>query len=89
MPTVPGNLWRGAMLRLLPEYIRDCRERAAECREIANGVIDENLKKQYLDIEHRWTHLVKSYVFVESLERFLLDAERTKAAMPKSPVSDD
>jgi len=26
---------------------------------------------------------------VESLERFLLDAERTKAAMPKSPASDD
>jgi hypothetical protein len=36
---------------------------------------DPTMKLELQDMEGRWTHLARSYEFVESLERFLLSAQ--------------
>ncbi len=79
----------GAMLKNLPEHIRACHQRAAESREIANDFPDNPFKKEYLEMERRWMHLAEGYSFIESLERFLLDADKAKATTLKQPTPPD
>ena len=64
------------MLQKLTEHIRGCYERAGECAKEAKTEQDEKLKENLLRLERSWTHLAKSYEFVESLEAFLLDAHQ-------------
>ena len=74
------------MVKILAERIQACHVRAAECRETATGFTDENLKKQYLDLAGNWMHLAQCYAFMESLERFLVDAHKPLPTQPVSPV---
>ena len=64
------------MLQKLGDHIRECYERAAESAELAKSEQDEAMREKLFKLEQTWTHLAKSYEFVESLEAFLLDAHR-------------
>jgi hypothetical protein len=64
------------MLQKLGEHIRLCRERAEQCKAAAAAAADAMVQKQLMDLETQWRHVAKSYEFVESLERFLLDHQR-------------
>jgi hypothetical protein len=62
------------MLQKLSHHIAACIDRAADCRRRAEQTIDPAMKADLLDMEIRWTDLVRNYEFVESLERFVLSA---------------
>jgi len=66
------------MLLRLSEHIRACYERSARAEEQA--IIDPGFKSHHLETAQRWAHLARSFEFVESLERFLLDLDRFFAA---------
>ena len=57
--------------------------RAAEAETQAAQISDRHLKAVYLRIADQWSVLARSYKFVDSAERFLLDAKRTKDADPR------
>jgi hypothetical protein len=54
--------------------------------------VHQTLRPHYLRLAKSWSYLAKSYTFVESLERFLLDAHYKKRwvvafqDMPTPPV---
>ena len=75
------------MLRNLPEHIRACQVRAAECRERANQITDAKLKADFREMEQRWMHLARSYGFVESLQDFLIDAHRKASGEPAARLA--
>ena len=66
------------MLQKLQPHIGECVERAADCRRRALEAKDPARRQELLDFERTWLHLARSYEFVESLERFLLDAARSR-----------
>jgi hypothetical protein len=66
------------MLRNLGEHIQDCHVHASDCRKKAAREADQTRKHELLDMEARWLHLAQNYAFLESLERFLLDAEKNR-----------
>jgi hypothetical protein len=66
------------MLQRLGDHIKACRERASECNALAQSHTDEIQKAHYLEMEKHWLHIARSYEFVESLERFLLDRQRNE-----------
>jgi len=67
------------MLQKLQPHIAECVERAADCRRRAMESEDPARRRELSDFERTWLHLARSYEFVESLERFLLDAARSRA----------
>jgi hypothetical protein len=74
------------MLQKLNDHIRACLERAAAAEERAARETDPELKAEHLAMAKQWSYLARSYEFVESLERFLLDTERAKRAAPEPPA---
>jgi hypothetical protein len=66
------------MLQKLNHHIAACVDRAAECRRRAAQTTDPAIKAELLEMESRWTALVRSYEFVESLERFVLSAHQDR-----------
>jgi hypothetical protein len=66
------------MLQKLGDHIRACYERATDAAKQAEEATDEEAKTLLLHMEKTWTHLAKSYEFVQSLESFLLDADRQR-----------
>lgn len=62
------------MLQKLGHHIAACIDRAADCRQRAEQAVDPAMKADLLDMEARWTELIRNYEFVESLERFVLSA---------------
>jgi hypothetical protein len=75
-------LWDGIVLQKLGEHIQACFERADAAERLAAQTQDATLKAEHEAIAQRWRHLARSYQFVESLERFLLDIEANKNARP-------
>jgi len=73
------------MLQRLGDHIRNCMDHAAEAEAIAARSSDPQVKAEYLEMAQRWTQLARSYQFVESLERFLLDAERARREFQPRP----
>ena len=57
-----------------------CWRRAVEAETQAAQISDRHLKAVYLRIADQWSVLARSHEFVDSAERFLLDAKRTKDA---------
>jgi len=68
------------MLQRLGDHISACLQRADECRQAAASETDERVRTQLLEMERQWRHVAKSYEFIESLERFLLDQQKKCAA---------
>lgn len=73
------------MLQRLGDHISACLQRADQCKEAAALETDERVKTQLLEMERQWRHVAKSYEFIESLERFLLDQQ--KNALPQAEES--
>jgi hypothetical protein len=74
------------MLLRLSQHIAAClaRARAADARAAKSG--DPAQKAEYEAIAQSWRNLARGYEFVESLEHFLLDADRHKASLqPELP----
>ena len=69
-------------LQRLGDHISACLQRADECRQAAASETDERVRTQLLEMERQWRHVAKSYEFIESLERFLLDQQ--KNALPQA-----
>lgn len=65
------------MLLKLGDHIRACYERAVGAEERAKAEPAANA--YYLEMARCWTQLARSYEFVESLERFLLDIDKLGA----------
>jgi hypothetical protein len=42
---------------------------------VSSYASDEHVRRQLLDLEQQWQHVAKTYEFVASLERFLLDQQ--------------
>jgi hypothetical protein len=64
------------MLQRLGDHISACLQRADQCRKAASSQTDEEVRRHLLDLEQQWQHVAKSYEFIASLERFLLDQQR-------------
>ena len=64
------------MLQNLNNNVADCLLRAAEVERRAREASDPELKANLLDIARRWARLAESYQFVESVDRFLIEAKR-------------
>ena len=80
------------MLQKLSDHIADAHMRAAEWQERAREVSNERERIASLRLAKSWTHLAKSYSFIEELEKFLLDAHRARWApidVEKMPVFPD
>jgi len=83
------------MLQKLTDHIAEAYNRAAEFRDLADQASSEGSKTHYLQLAKSWSYLAKSYTFVESLERFLLDAHYKRhwvvsvQDMPMPPVEDE
>jgi|KBSMisStaDraftv2_1062788.scaffolds.fasta_scaffold21248_3 hypothetical protein len=73
------------MLQRLGDHISACLQRADQCKEAAALETDERVKTQLLEMERQWRHVAKSYEFIESLGRFLLDQQ--KNALPQAEES--
>jgi hypothetical protein len=70
------------MLQNLSEEIRECLQRAEECRLLSNTALSPAAIKGYLDMEQRWMALARSYEFAERLSRFI--APFSKRKQPKN-----
>jgi hypothetical protein len=68
------------MLQRLGDHIKACLSRAETCKSTANKTADPEVRKQLTELGQQWEHVAKSYEFIESLERFLLDQQ--KNALP-------
>jgi len=83
------------MLQKLADHIAEAHNGAADFKDLADQASDEGIRAHYLHLAKSWSNLAKSYTFVESLERFLLDAHYKKhwvvavQDMPIPPVEDE
>ena len=73
------------MLRQLGEHIQAARERAAECRQRALAATDEVLKAELLKLEQAWISLANNFESLQTMEEFLLDAQKSKGVEPNAP----
>jgi hypothetical protein len=64
------------MLQRLADHIADSYTRAADSEDRARQAPNDELRANHLRLAQGWRHLAKSYEFVESLERFLLDLHK-------------
>jgi hypothetical protein len=73
------------MLQKLGDRIAACLQRAAAAEQRAAETVDPIVKADHLDVAKQWANLARSYQFVESLERFLLDAEKHRQPPSEPP----
>ncbi len=71
-----GALGGFVVLQKLGDHIKACLERAEQCSAAAATASDPVVRSQLLDLELQWHHCAKSYEFIESLERFLIDQQK-------------
>jgi hypothetical protein len=80
------------MLQKLAKHISDAWLHAAEWEERARQATNESQRQGCLRLAKGYSHLAKSYTFVESLESFLLDLHKKGwlakvEDLPKPPAS--
>jgi hypothetical protein len=68
------------MLQKLGDHIKSCLSRSEACKLAADKSTDAEMRKQLTELGLQWEHVAKSYEFIESLERFLMDQH--KNALP-------
>jgi len=73
------------MLQKLADHIAACLDRASNSERLAEQATDSHRNAELLEMAGRWRHLARAYSFAESLERFLLDTQRAKDALPPEP----
>jgi hypothetical protein len=62
---------------------------AAEAEQRAAEAPTEALRIDHERMAKTWRHLANSYQFVQSLERFLIDADRARRALPPEPANEN
>jgi len=72
----PVNEEARAMLQNLSEEIRECLRRAEECKRLSKTATSPSAIEDYLNMEHRWLTLARSYEFAERLLKFTIGASR-------------
>jgi hypothetical protein len=60
-----------AMLRQVSDQVTYCYRRASECHAKAADVLKGAAKQEYLDMEHRWLTLARSYEHTERIQDYL------------------
>jgi hypothetical protein len=60
---IQPRLAETAMLQNLSNEVRECLRRAEECKRLAKTGLTPSAIKDYLDMEHRWLNLARSYEF--------------------------
>jgi hypothetical protein len=70
------------MLQKLGDHIANCLSRADDAERRASETSDPEIKAETERMTKAWRHLARSYQFVESLERFLLDGATIKSTPP-------
>jgi hypothetical protein len=73
------------MLVKLDGHITQLLWRAKEAERRAATTSDPVVRADKKQMAKRWPHLARSYEFIASLERFLLDIERAKASGHSDP----
>ena len=63
------------MLQKLGDHIAACRDRANTCIAASTTETDARVHTQLLDLAQQWEHVAKTYKFIASLERFLIDQQ--------------
>ena len=75
------------MLQNLGDYIANCLVRAAHAEQRAAEASSEDMRIDNERMAKSWRHLARSYQFIESLERFLLDSDKARSARPpEAPI---
>jgi hypothetical protein len=64
------------MLQKLGDHIQSCLQHADRCRAAAESERDIRVRSQLEALGQQWQHVAKTYEFVASLEKFLLDQHR-------------
>ena len=70
------------MLQKLGDHITNCLQRAEDADRRRLETSDPDAKAEANRMAKAWRHLARSYEFIESLERFLLDGHAAKNAIP-------
>jgi hypothetical protein len=73
------------VLQKLGEHIADALERASEADRRAIEATDPIVRLDNEALARTWRILARSFQFVESLERFLIDSQRNKNLQPPDP----
>jgi hypothetical protein len=69
------------VLQKLGDHISNCFARALESEARAEAAADSQIRKDNLALARQWRDLAERYQFIESLERFLLDVDASKAPL--------
>jgi hypothetical protein len=72
------------MLQKLGDHITNCLTRAEDAERRSFEISDSETRDETKRMAKEWRHLARSYEFIESLERFLLDGHAAKNAFPVS-----
>ena len=64
------------MLQKLGDHIQNCLRHAERCRLAAESEKNIRVKAQLESLAEQWQHVARTYEFVVSLEKFLLDQHR-------------
>ena len=70
------------MLQRLGDHIANCLGRADDAERRGLEISNPEAKAETERMAKGWRHLARSYEFIESLERFLLDGHAVKNALP-------
>ena len=70
------------MLLKLANHIRDAQERAAHCAARAKTSNSADSIGEWLNLEAGWHRLAESFLFVDSLQAFLLDKDKRREGKP-------
>ena len=74
------------MLQRLSGHIVECFERVTAAEYKADTAVTSIGREEFRAIAKNWRMLAESYLFVQSLERFLLDSDRQKSP-PEPPAT--
>jgi len=75
------------MLRKLGDHIANALERAAAAERRAHEVTDPELRLDNEQMAQSWRLLARGFLFVESLEQFLIGAQATEQRNLQPPES--
>src|SRR5262249_12781238 len=75
-------IWEAQVLQKLGAHIRACLDLAAEADQRAKETSDPIWKAEHSEMARRWRHFARSYLFIETLERFLLDSRKLANTVP-------
>lgn len=78
-----------AILQKLDAHIAECWLFAEEAERRAAVATDDALRVDNERMAKSWRLLARSFQFIESLEAFLLDADRAKAANEPEPPAQE